>query len=375
MRRPEFPWREGNDIQLIVDAAQFYPAMLEAINQARESVLLEMYLVSSGAVMDLFIQALGQAAQRGVSVRVLFDHYGARDLGRRDRQRMRDTGVELVFYNPLSLGKWSANLSRDHRKLLVVDYSLAFIGGSGLTDEYLYADPTQRETPWHELMCRVRGPVVADLVGLFERLWCRSLGSALEGGRIQLPETGAARIRVLTSEGPTRQHLKLSVLRSIHFSRKRVWICTAYFLPSLSLRLALRYAARRGLDVRLLVAGPLTDHRWIYHASKRYYRRLLNAGVRIYEYQPRMLHSKIALLDERVSVGSCNLDHWNLRWNQEANIEVDERTFSESVVQLFERDFADSEEITAEAWAKRPWTRKLKELIWALVCQWILRIR
>lgn len=158
-------------------------------------------------------------------------------------------------------------------------------------------------------------------------------------------------------------------------ARHRVWIGTAYFMPSFSLRLALRRAARRGVDVRLLVAGPLTDHRWIYYASKRYYRRLLNAGVRIHEYQPRMLHAKFALFDDRVSLGSCNLDNWNLRWNLEANVEVDEPEFSCAVERLFRKDFSVSREITAEDWARRPWYRKVRELVWALICQLILRIR
>jgi phosphatidylserine/phosphatidylglycerophosphate/cardiolipin synthase-like enzyme len=376
--RTEFSWRDGNRVRLLVDGERFFDEMLSAIGQARESVLLEMYLVASGALFERFMQALSAAAARQVAVCLLFDHYGARDLKTVDRNRLRAAGVQLVFYNPIALKKWAHNFSRDHRKLMVVDQRLAFIGGAGLTDRYWIDTPDLPDTPWHEVMARLEGPVVQDLVTLFVRLWQRSTLAApvwLRGSQSSGPAEGGARVRVLTSEGPARQDIKFSVLRMTRFARQRVWIGTAYFLPSFALRLALRRAARRGLDVRLLVAGPLTDHRWIYHASKRYYRRLLNAGVRIYEYQPRMLHAKFALFDDRVSLGSCNLDHWNLRWNLEANIEVHEPGFSAEVEQLFLQDFADSQEITAREWARRPWHRKARELIWALVCQWVLRIR
>ncbi|WP_432695850.1 phospholipase D-like domain-containing protein [Marinobacterium sp. YM272] len=375
--RSKFAWRDGNSIDLYVDGDRFFPEMLDAIHGARRSVFLEMYLVASGAVLDRFIAALMDAATRGVRVCVLFDHYGARWFRSEDVKRLKSAAVELVFYNPVSFYKWSRNFARDHRKLLIVDHQYAFIGGTGLTDEYWIDLPSRPDTPWHELMCRVEGPIVADLADLFARLWNRTRRTESSLLRHLPPRehSGSARIRLLTSEGPARQHIKFSVLRSTREAHQRVWICTAYFLPSFSLRLALRRAARKGLDVRLLVAGPLTDHRWIYYASKRYYRRLLNAGVRIYEYQPRMLHSKVALFDDLVSLGSCNLDHWNLRWNLEANIEVHEPAFAREVEELLSIDFADSCEIDAQQWARRPWYRKLREAAWALVCQWILRIR
>lgn len=375
--RSRFDWRDGNRIDLFVDGDSFFPEMLDAIYCAEISIMLEMYLLTSGAVVDRFVAVLADAAARGVRVCLLFDHYGARGLSSQDQKRLKSAGADLVFYNPVSFSKWRRNFARDHRKLLVVDHKYAFIGGAGLTDYYWVDRPVKPGTPWHELMCRVEGPIVADLADLFALNWNRTRLQEASLLRNLPPHSteGEARIRLLTSEGPARQHIKMGALRSTRLAERRVWICTAYFLPSFSLRLALRRAARKGLDVRLLVAGPLTDHRWIYFASKRYYRRLLNAGVRIYEYQPRMLHSKVALFDDQVSLGSCNLDSWNLRWNLEANIEVHEPGFAKEVEELFTIDFADSSEIDAEQWARRPWYRKVREAAWALVCQWILRIR
>lgn len=375
--RPEFDWRDHNQVRLLVDGDCFFEAMLEAIDQASVSVLMEMYLVASGILLERFVRALSAAAARGVQVCLLFDHFGSRHMAPEDRARLTAAGVRLVFYNPVAMSKWSRNFARDHRKLLILDQRVAFIGGAGLTDDYGVDAADRPETPWHEVMARLEGPTVRDMVTLFLRQWERCTSSpphAPLGPRG--PETpGPARARLLTSEGLRRQDIKFSVLAMTRLARQRVWIGTAYFMPSFALRQALRRAARRGVDVRLLVAGPLTDHRWIYYASKRYYRRLLNAGVRIHEYQPRMLHAKFALFDNRVSLGSCNLDNWNLRWNLEANVEVDEPEFSCAVERLFRKDFSVSREITAEAWARRPWYRKVRELVWALICQLILRIR
>ncbi|WP_188748295.1 phospholipase D-like domain-containing protein [Marinobacterium zhoushanense] len=377
MRR-NLKWHSGNRVELLIDGDSFFPAMLSAIESARETLLLEIYLAASGAVMDRFIAALCASAERGVRVCLLFDHFGARDLRQSDRQRLSRAGVSLVLYNPIAFNKWFANFSRDHRKMLVIDQRLAFIGGTGLTDSYRSDLPGRPDTPWHEVMCRVEGPVVGDIARLFTQLWNRSCLDSLPllNGRSQPGRVaGDALVRLLTSEGPRNQRIERSILSMTHNARQRVWICTAYFLPSFALRLALRRAARRGVDVRLVVSGPLTDHLWIHHASKRYYRRLLNAGVHIYEYQPRMLHAKLALIDDQVSIGSCNLDHWNLRWNLEANIEVREPLFSAEVEQMLLNDFVQSQEITAAEWAQRPWHRKIKELVWALISQWILRIR
>lgn len=376
-RKSRFGWRDGNQVELFVDGDSFYPEMLDAIGAAQYSVMLEMYLVTSGIVLDRFITALSEAVSRGVRVYLLLDHYGSRGMLPEDRHRLRDAGIKLGFYNPVSFYKWSRNFARDHRKLLVIDLKSAFIGGAGLTDDYRIDQPSKPETPWHELMCRVQGPVVADMASLFRHLWRHVTAEQLARGS-EGPAgngTGEARVRLLTTAGLANQSIKISTLKCTARAKQRVWICTAYFLPSFSLRQMLRRAARQGLDVRLLVAGPLTDHRWIYYASKRFYRRLLKAGVRIYEYQPRMLHAKVALFDNRVSLGSCNLDHWNLRWNLEANIEVSEPGFTREVEELFLTDFGDSVEVDAVEWEKRPWYRKVRETVWALICQWILRIR
>lgn len=370
--RQRFEWRGGNRVRLVVDGESFFPQMLEAIEQARSSLRLEFYMVSSGKILDRFIQALTDAVLRGVDVRLLIDGFGGRHLARADRERLQAGGIQLILYNPLQLSKWTRNFARDHRKLLLVDEHKAFIGGAGLADEYWLSQRTG--CPWHEVMCEVQGPVVEDLASLFNRLWLRSSGQALSPPSAQ-PDAGDARMRVTTVQGLYQQDIKVAFLNQVNGARHRVWLETAYFLPSLSIRTALRRAARRGVDVRMIVAGPYTDQFWVYHASKRYYRRLLNAGVRIYEYQPRFLHAKVGLVDDWVSLGSCNLDHWNLRWNLEANIEVEDAGLTAQVEQLINVDMEQCHEVTAEEWSRRPWYRKAKELVWALLSQLVLKIR
>ncbi|MBV0932895.1 phospholipase D-like domain-containing protein [Marinobacterium weihaiense] len=370
--RQRFQWRGGNRVELMVDGEAFFPAMLAAIEQAHSSLQLEFYLVISGKIMDRFIRALTDACRRGVQVRLIIDGFGGRHLSRADRQRLETAGVRLVVYNPLQLNKLTRNFARDHRKLMLVDERLAFIGGTGLADEYWLSE--RAGCPWHEVMCAVEGPVVADLARLYNRLWFRCTGQQLPPPSAQ-PERGRALMRVTTVQGLYQQDIKVAFLNHVNAASERVWLATAYFMPSFSIRSALRRAARRGVDVRMLVAGPYTDQFWVYHASKRYYRRLLNAGVRIFEYQPRFLHAKVGLVDEWVSLGSCNLDHWNLRWNLEANVEVVELDLTRQVEQLMLADLEQCAEITAAEWSKRPWHRKLKELVWALISQLVLKIK
>ena len=373
--RQRFHWCSGNDIQLLVDGDQFVPQMLRVIGQARYSLLLEFYMVSSGRVADQFIQALIGAAGRGVRICWLIDDFGGRNLEERDTRRLQQAGIELRRYNPLSLFKLDRNFARDHRKLLIADQRIGFIGGTGISDEYLQDYSQQASLAWHEVMVQVEGPVVADLVRLFREQWLRCHGRWLMEAVEPAARRGVVLARVSQSQGLRIQEIKRSFVRHVDNARDRVWLATAYFLPSFSVRRSLRRAALRGVDVRLVVSGPCTDHPWVYHASKRYYRRLLKAGVRIFEYQPSFLHTKLGLCDQWVSVGSCNLDHWNMRWNLEANLEIVEPGFASRIECLLASDMQRSKEIRYAEWKRRPVLLKVKELAWSLICQLLLKIR
>jgi len=354
-----WPWRLGNEFHLLDDGGAFFTRMLQAIDAARHYVLLEMYLVRSGAITARFIEAFTQATQRGARVCLVLDGFGALGLTRADRRRLQAAGVQLRFFNPLRLRNRLRNLLRDHRKLLLTDGHTAFVGGAGLTDDFAPGAPGG---PWRELMVEITGPVVADWQRAFARTWRRcgpELGLA-DPPPCALHADGAAG-RLSLSEARQRSVLANGAIRRIDCANSRAWIMSAYFVPSRRFRKALRRAARRGVDVRLLVPGARTDHPWVRQAARRFYGKLLRNSVKIFEYQPRMLHAKMVLCDDWVSIGSSNLDRWSFRWNLEANQEIADARVADHAAALFEADFAVSRALSRRYWHRRAWFDRLRE--------------
>ena len=356
-----WPWRIGNRFVLLSDNEQYFERMLQSIEASTGYVLLEMYLVESGIVAGRFVEALGRAARRGVRVCVVFDGFGSLKLATSYRRTLVEAGVELRLFNPIRLRTKLQNFLRDHRKLLLVDGRIAFVGGVGLTDEFaIHGRPGQ---PWRDLVVEIAGPVLADWQRAFDRTWRRA------GGSLGLPVpvcpeiAGGADGRVALSEARARSVLANGVVRRIDASSNRAWIMSAYFVPSRRFRKALRRAARRGVDVRLLVPGPITDHPWVRQAARRYYGKMLRNGVKIFEYQPRMFHAKLILCDEWVSIGSSNLDRWSFKWNLEANQEVQNAEFAGAAAAVFEGDCLHSEMLSRRNWGQRAWVDRLQERI------------
>lgn len=366
-----FRWRHGNRFHLLIDGAAFFPAMLDAIAGARRWILLEMYLVESGHIAERFIHALGLATQRGVRVCLLLDGFGCRGLMADDRARLQAHGVELVLYNPLQFGALRRNLFRDHRKLLVVDDSCAFVGGAGITDDFDAQTHPQRH--WHDVMVEIRGPLVADWQTVFAHNWSHWATTPTPAVGIDGDKAGTQAGRVSLAGTDAQPTIKRTLLQRIARARQRIWLATAYFVPSWKLRRRLARAARRGVDVRLLLPGPHTDHPAVRHAGRRFYRRLLHAGVRIYEYQPRFQHAKVSLIDDWVAVGSSNLDRWNLRWNLEANQEIDAPDFAVATAEMFAADFDVSQEYRTESWGRRSRWSQVAERFWGAVDRWLDR--
>jgi len=375
-----FPWRSGNTFELLVDGLQFFPAMFGCIEAARQEVLLELYLLEEGECTKALVGALAKAASRGIKVRCLFDGFGSRGLSKASWQRLSSAGCELRLYNPLSWRKGLANLRRDHRKLLLVDRRIAFIGGTGATDNFW--QPGEAQSRWHELMVRCEGPITLDFAHLFEQQWSPSTRPWLptflsNPNKLRPPAPPALQQgmgRLAWSDGKQHRELVQLLLRHIHQAKQRIWLATPYFLPSWKVRRALRKAARRGVDVRLLLAANNIDHGPVRYASHRYYPRLLRAGVRIYEYSPRFLHMKLVLADGWVSVGSCNFDHWNLRFNLEANLEAQDLALSHACASCLQNAMAASAEITLEDWQQRPLYRRIQERLWGFIDQLILNL-
>jgi phosphatidylserine/phosphatidylglycerophosphate/cardiolipin synthase-like enzyme len=218
--------------------------------------------------------------------------------------------------------------------------------------------------------------VLADWQRAFAGSW-RRWGTQLALPELQpcAPREPGAAGRLSLSEARQHSVLANGVIRRIDAARERAWIMSAYFVPSRRFRKALRRAARRGVDVRLLVPGARTDHPWVRQAARRFYGRMLRNGVRILEYQPRMLHAKMILCDAWVSVGSSNLDRWSFRWNLEANQEIADRQVSDAAAALFGGDFSASEELSRRHWRERAWIDRLQETIAGAIDRWLDRRR
>ncbi|WP_407312041.1 phospholipase D-like domain-containing protein [Pseudomonas sp. nanlin1] len=370
MAGPIFPWRPDNRFELLIDGPQFFPRLLQAIDQAQLHIDLELYLVEAGACAEALVSALERSAQRGVAVRCLFDHYGSLAFGAALRQRLTSAGVQLRFYNPIRWRRGLRNLYRDHRKLLLVDQQWAMVGGAGVTDQFW--SPGDATSEWHEIMVAISGPLVADWQMLFDRQWRANQRRTAwrpptHFGLPRLPPvpaSGAGLGRVAYADARQHKDIVQSLVRALNSSKQRIWLATPYFLPTWKVRRALRRAAGRGVDVRLLLTGPRTDHPSVRYAGHRYYPRLLRAGVQIFEYQPCFSHLKMVLVDDWVSLGSCNFDHWNLRFNLEANLEALDASLSTQVAQSFTRDFAESRAISLQDWHARPLWSRVKQRVW-----------
>jgi phosphatidylserine/phosphatidylglycerophosphate/cardiolipin synthase-like enzyme len=280
--------------------------------------------------------------------------------------------VNLSFYNPIRAHQWHKNLLRDHRKLLLVDGLVAYTGGAGISDSF---DPRERPHPWQEVMIEIRGPSLADWQDLFVEAWDRWAVRSLSLPAATYRPAGSQSGRVVAQGGLMKgTEIIGSFVNRIRTAEQLVWVATAYFLPSWKIRRALVRSARTGIDVRLLLPGPLTDHPSVRHLGCRYYEQLLRAGIRIFEYQPSFLHAKVLLCDQWVSVGSCNLDRWSDRWSLEANQELDDPRSLARIRAMFETDFHASQEIRYEKWRQRPWYRRRLEgvLGWieAILLRW-----
>ena len=385
IQRFHFPWREGNRFEILIDGSKYFPQMLKAIQSAQQNVLLEMYLLESGTVVERFINAIKNAAERGVQAYLLLDDYGAIGLKQRDREQLKHKNIHIVYYNRLRshstlyniyrifLRHKEHSLYRNHRKQLLVDGNTVFIGGIGLTNEF--DQPNHPEKSWRETMLKINGPVVCDWQQLFVESWNRSTQQPLNLPPAKPVEFSCSQSgRVTVNDIQKYSELLLSLTKQISNAKHRVWFATAYFIPARRIRRMLKRAARSGVDVRLLLPGPITDHPAVRYASHHFYGSLLKNGVRIFEYQPRFLHAKSVLCDDWVTIGSSNFDRWNLRWNLEANQEVKDETLARQVKEMFEEDFFNSVEYTHKNWQQRSWRLRIRQWFWRKIEQFSQKI-
>jgi cardiolipin synthase len=338
----------GNDITTLVNGTQIFPAMLSAIRSAKHSINFEDYWFSNGQIGREFTEALAERARAGVKVSAILDALGTYKMGGENLARLREAGVEAVKYHSIFWLDPRRYNYRTHRKLLIVDGEIAFVGGVGIADEWTgNADSPQHFRDNHY---QVAGPVVAQLQAIFMANWLKTGGNVLHGADYfpPLASTGPYLAQALRSSAGNA-NLDLMYLLAIASAQKTLRIENPYFLPDDLTRKELVNAARRGVKVEIIVPGKLINKKIVRAASKRHWPELIKAGIKIYEYQPTMVHVKLIVVDDTfVSVGSGNFDNRSIQLNDEANLDVLDRDFAAQQTRLFEMDKKQSHEITLD---------------------------
>jgi len=335
---------EGNAVRLLRDGAENYPAWLDAIAAARRTVHFENYIIRADAIGERFADALIAKAREGVAVRVLYDWMGCITTPRRYWRRLRAAGVEVRCSNPPRLDSPFGWLSRNHRKVVTVDGEVGFVAGLCVGKSWV-GDPARGIAPWRDTGIELRGPAVADLERAFDRSWAR-VGTPKPPLAAPTPqaEAGHVIVRVIASLPNTMGLYRLDQLIAA-LARRRLWLTDAYFVGTTAYVRALCDAARDGVDVRLLVPGS-SDIALTEALSRAGYRPLLEAGIRVYEWDGPMLHAKTAVADGRWSrIGSSNLNLASWLGNWELDVSVDDKGFSGEMEAMFLDDLENATEI------------------------------
>lgn len=338
----------GNSITTLVNGREIFPAMLAAIHSARRSIDFETYVFWDGEIAKQFAEALAERARAGLKVNAIFDAQGTSKMGSENLERLRAAGVDLVKYHSMVWLDPRRYNNRSHRKLLIIDGRVGFIGGVGIADEWL----GNGESPehWRDNHYKVTGPVVAQLQAMFMDNWLKTRGQLLHGADYFPPLASAGPYRAEAFDSSPRlgnMDIHIMYLLAIASAQRSLLIENAYFLPDDLMRKEMIDAAKRGARVEIVVPGEHIDQKAVRAASRKHWPELLRAGVRIYEYQPAMTHVKLMVVDGTfVSVGSGNLDIRSIRLNDEANLNVLDSTFAAQQARLFEADKHRSREVT-----------------------------
>jgi cardiolipin synthase A/B len=375
---PTSPVLRGNEAQLLVDGPKTHQAMFAAMERARDHVNLETYILEAGEIGERLARVVEKKVAQGVKVNILYDSVGSIDTPREYFERLRKIGARLCEFNPVNpakaVGGWEIN-NRNHRKILVVDGRVAFTGGINISSAYSAGSRSNRrasqvkpgeDSPrgWRDTHVRAEGPVVSTFQRLFLDGWAlEDCGAAVEANYFpRLEAKGGKTMRVLSSDpGTEKSEMYGALLSTIGNARHRVWLTVGYFVPDPQTRQALIDAARRGVDVRLVLPG-FSDFWAPIYAARSNYSELLAAGVRIYEWREALMHAKTAVIDSVwSSVGSTNLDWRSFVHNYEADLVVYDAAFAQELERLFRDDVQASVEVHPEQWKKRGALERAKE--------------
>jgi cardiolipin synthase len=363
------PFLAGNTLKVLNNGDQFYPAMLRDIDLAERSITIEAYIYWAGEIGVTFAKALAAAAQRGIKVKILLDAIGSQSIGNEILKILEDGGCHIAWYNPVRITRLRRINNRTHRKSLIVDGWVGYTGGAGIADQW--TGNAQDEKHWRDLQIRIEGPAVRPLQSGFAHNWLECTGELVTGpdfypaltpaGPLSLqtimssPETGASSVRVM-------------YFLAISAAKKSIDIANPYFVPDhVSIDL-FRDAVKRGVRVRVMVAGSSNDTLVTRLNSLRLYGALLKAGVQVYEYNRTMLHHKIMVVDRVWStVGTTNFDNRSFSHNEENNVCLCDDGVAAELLNTFERDLEVCDVVTLESWKRRSLPLKTAEMLASFV--------
>src|SRR4051812_16977342 len=363
------PLLEGNRVETLLNGAEIFPAMLEAIRSATKTITFETYIYWSGAIGKSFADALSERARSGVKVHVILDWLGNQKMDEDQIAAMRKAGVEVEKYHPPHWYTLNRLNNRTHRKLLVVDGKVGFTGGVGIADKW--SGHAQDPDHWRDTHFRIEGPAVAQMQAAFLDNWTKMTGNVLHTAdyfpAIQPTGNQSAQVFESSVEGGS-ESMHLMYLLSPAAASRTIHLSMAYFAPDEVALQALIDALRRGVKVQIIVPGPITDAQLVQSASRSQWGVLLQLGAEIYEYQPTMYHCKVLVVDGLwTSVGSTNFDNRSFRLNDEANLNVYDEALATRQIADFNDDLKRSRRVTYEEWRDRPLTTKLWEHTAALL--------
>jgi cardiolipin synthase len=376
------PMTKGNKVTLLADGEDTYAAMFKAIQGAKDHINVESFIFEDDEAGRKFAARLLQKQAAGVQVRLMYDSFGSIHTPAPFFQHLRDAGIQVVAFNPLNPMKdrneWGLT-HRDHRKLLIIDGKLAIMGGVNISKVYSSNPHRHKEggkppIHWRDTDIQIEGPTVAELQKLFLATWLQQEGPKYSGNRYfpVVKEQGSALVQVVGSTPGESNRIPFVVyVTAISFAENSIHLTNSYFIPDGQTEKALIDAAKRGVDVKIILPG-ITDSKLALCAQRYHYSRLLQGGVKIYEHGNSLLHAKTAVLDGIWStVGSTNMDYLSLLSNNEVNAIILNKEFAGQMESMFARDLADSKPILWKEWEKRPFLPKIEEWFVNLFVRWL----
>ena len=359
------PLTSGDSYVVHTDGDAAFPAMLAAIGRARHRVTFEGYIFSTGQVAAQFTDAFEAAAKRGLDVRLVFDSVGAK-VEPDHLERLEAAGCKIGWFNPVRSPSIEEVNYRTHRKSLVIDGDVAFLGGIGIDDQW--AMPVEGQAKWRDTHVEVRGPAAINVEAAFNENWIET-GGVVEPDVLphdNEPNGPAQSIVVWSSPEGGTNAMKLLYLLAIAAARKTIEIQSPYLITDESTNWSLSEARKRGVRIRMLTEGDITDAKPVKFAGRAAYERFMEQGIEVYEYRPAMMHVKAMVVDGVLSiVGSSNFDNRSLELNDELNVAVFDRALAGRLLQDFERDLANSNKLDLEQWRARPLHIRGRERFWS----------